>query len=155
MKYIILFASLFFTLISCEPNKQYSYYGEQIEIENSVAIANLESEMNGRDSANVKLEGVIVETCEKKGCWMTAKMNDGSDMRVTFKDYGFFVPKDGVEGKTFIAQGVAKKTITDVETLKHFAEDAGKSPEEIASITEPKEEITFIATGVAIEDSQE
>ncbi len=155
MRYFILCAAFVSTLISCETNKEYSYYGEQIEVNGSTALANLESEMEDRDSVNMDLEGVIVETCEKKGCWMTAKMKDGSDLRITFKDYGFFVPKEGVEGKNFVVQGIAKKTVTDVATLKHFAEDAGKSAEEIAKITEPKEEITFVATGVAIEKSQE
>ena len=155
MKYLILSAGLIFCLVSCEPQKEYSFYGEAIDTEQTIAINQLEAEMQGRDSSLVKLEGVIVETCEKKGCWMTAKLNDGSDMRITFKDYGFFVPKDGVEGKSFVAEGVAKKTVTDVATLKHFAEDAGKTEEEIAAITEPKEGITFVATGVAIEKPQE
>lgn len=155
MKNLLLSALIVITLFSCESQKEYSFYGEQIETDQAINIADLQSELGQKDSAMVRLEGVIVETCEKKGCWMTAKTEGGSDMRITFKDYGFFVPKDGVEGKTFIAQGVAKKTITDVETLKHFAEDAGKSAEEIASITEPKEEITFVATGLAIEETQE
>ncbi|MBK8328994.1 MAG: DUF4920 domain-containing protein [Bacteroidetes bacterium] len=30
--------------------------------------------------------------CQKKGCWMELKNNDGTTLRVTFKDYGF-MPK--------------------------------------------------------------
>jgi hypothetical protein len=37
-----------------------------------------------------------------------------------------------------------------VDDLKHFAEDEGKTPEEIAKITEPKEELKFLASGVKI-----
>ena len=37
-----------------------------------------------------------------------------------------------------------------VEHLKHYAQDAGKSKEEIAKITEPKDELTFIADGVIV-----
>ena len=84
-----------------------------------------------------------------KGCWMTLDGEEG-DVRVTFKDYGFFVPTEGQEGKTAVIEGVAVKTVTDVATLKHYAQDAGKSAEEIAAITEPREEIALIATGVAI-----
>ena len=47
-------------------------------------------------------------------------------------------------------EGVATLTETDVETLKHYAEDQGKSKEEVAAITAPKREITFEATGVVI-----
>jgi hypothetical protein len=35
--------------------------------------------------------------------------------------------------------------------LQHFAEDAGKSQEEITKITEPKVEMRLDATGVIIE----
>jgi hypothetical protein len=39
---------------------------------------------------------------------------------------------------------------TSVAELQHYAEDAGKSKEEIAKITEPKLELTFVADGVIV-----
>lgn len=83
---------------------------------------------------------------------MTVKTADSSTMRVTFKDYGFFVPKVGQEGKSAIFDGILTKKVTSVETLRHFAQDEGKSASEIESITEPIEEYTFVASGVLIED---
>jgi hypothetical protein len=41
-------------------------------------------------------------------------------------------------------------TETDVKTLRHYAEDQGKSKEEVEAITAPKKEITFEATGALI-----
>ena len=84
-----------------------------------------------------------------KGCWMTIDLENGEKMRVTFKDYGFFVPKD-IAGQKVVIDGYAYNSITDVETLRHFAEDAGSPQEEIDAITEDKQEITFVANGVAI-----
>ncbi|MCE2790741.1 MAG: DUF4920 domain-containing protein [Saprospiraceae bacterium] len=46
--------------------------------------------------------------------------------------------------------GKAYRETTSVEDLKHFAEDEGKSAEEIAAITEPKTELKFMASGVMI-----
>ena len=66
----------------------------------------------------------------------------------------FFVPKEGMGGNQAIIEGVVKRTITDVETQKHYAEDAGKSVEEIAGITAPKEELTFEASGVIILEAE-
>lgn len=43
---------------------------------------------------------------------------------------------------------MAYKSQTSVEELRHYAEDAGKSKEEIESITEPRIEYTFMADGV-------
>ncbi|MEM7552101.1 MAG: DUF4920 domain-containing protein [Bacteroidota bacterium] len=128
---------------------QDSFYGVTIDKEGATEIKDALKENN---DTHVKLKGEIVSTCAKKGCWMTMKVDDSEEIRVTFKDYGFFVPTEGVEGKTAVIQGDLKKEITDVETLRHFAEDAGKSKKEIAAITEPKEEFSFVATGVIIEN---
>ena len=49
------------------------------------------------------------------------------------------------EEKTAFIQGVAKKEIITVAELKHYAEDAGKSAEEIAKITEPEVTMSFEA----------
>lgn len=135
-----------------EENSKIQYYGEQITTNGVVSKIDLASFMEDKDSADVKLEGTILKTCEKKGCWMTVDLGNDREMRVTFKDYGFFVPKEGAEGKKTIVEGTIKRKVTDVETLKHFAEDAGKSQEEIDAISDPKEELTFVATGVIIKD---
>jgi len=37
-----------------------------------------------------------------------------------------------------------------VATLRHYAEDAGKSKEEIEKITEPETNLMFLADGVLI-----
>lgn len=75
---------------------------------------------------------------------------NGESMRVTFKDYGFFVPKNA-HGYPVVLEGEAVKVVTDVASLRHYAQDGGASAEEIENITEPKEEYTFVATGVLIQ----
>jgi len=70
---------------------------------------------------------------------------------VRFKDYGFFVPKEGVEGLRTVVKGKAKMDTISVDMLRHYAEDAGDSEEEILNITEPKYVLEFIAEGVLIE----
>ena len=77
------------------------------------------------------------------------ELPNGSKMRVTFKDYGFFIPTNS-QGFPITIEGVATLTETDVETLRHYAEDQGKSKEEVEAITAPKKEITFEATGALI-----
>ena len=131
---------------------QLQYYGEKISPDGAINSEALLSEMLESDSISTKLAANIEATCKMKGCWMDVAMADGSTMKVTFKDYGFFVPKEGVEGKEAIIEGYAKAVETDVETLKHYAKDAGKSQEEIDQITEPKKEIAFVATGVIIKE---
>lgn len=127
-------------------------YGAPITADGAMAMADFAKAIQGKDSLNAKLECEIITTCQKKGCWMDVKMADGTPMKVRFKDYAFFVPTGGVEGKHAIIQGQAMKEVTDVGALKHYAEDAGKSPEEIAKITEPETSWSFTAEGVIIRD---
>jgi len=96
-----------------------------------------------------KVKGTVTKVCEKKGCWMTLAQTDGEGIMIRFKDYKFFMPMD-IIGKDVVLEGTAQRTTTSVEELKHYAEDAGKSKEEIEKITTPKTAIEFIATGVLV-----
>jgi hypothetical protein len=51
-----------------------------------------------------------------------------------------------------VIDGFALVEVTPVDVLRHYAEDAKKSPEEIAAIKEPKREVSFEAAGVLILD---
>jgi len=139
---------LFFTLQSAQA--QTGFYGEELSDAKAIKATKLEETMVGKDAMKMKLKGEIAEVCQMKGCWMTVATGDGQTIRVTFKDYGFFVPKD-VAGKKTVIEGEAKMETVDVATLKHYAEDAGNSKEEIAAITEPETKLTFVASGVEIE----
>lgn len=124
-------------------------FGEAISEDGAVALSQLVSDLETKGEFEGKIVGKIKEVCSKKGCWMTIDLPNGETMRVTFKDYGFFVPKNS-QGFPVVIEGVATKTVTDVETLRHFAEDGGKSKEEIEAITQPKLEYAFEAVGVII-----
>lgn len=124
------------------------YFGEEISWEGAQDVASLLSLENPAEG-ELKVKGVITEVCQMKGCWMKLDLGNGETMRVTFKDYGFFVPKDAA-GREVVIEGIPSMNVTDVETLRHYAEDAGKSEAEIAAITEGKNELSFEAKGVVI-----
>ena len=124
-------------------------FGEPIDKKGAVSAKKLAQKMDKAESLNIKVKGTITEVCQAKGCWMTIDLGDDELMRVKFKDYGFFVPKDAA-GKTAVIQGVAKNEIIGVDELRHLAKDAGKSEKEIIAIDKPKEELTFVAEGVII-----
>ncbi|WP_051203629.1 DUF4920 domain-containing protein [Hugenholtzia roseola] len=125
------------------------YYGEKISAKGAVAASQVPTILSGKDSANVKVKGTIAECCTKKGCWLRVELGQGEDMLVKFKDYGFFVPLDS-ESRQIIMDGVVRKETISVETLRHYAEDAGKTAEEIEKITEPQTKYTFLAHGVIL-----
>ncbi|WP_439127523.1 DUF4920 domain-containing protein [Polaribacter sp.] len=128
----------------------YATFGDEISDNNALSkeqmLAKFET-MNVGDTVNVKFVSSIKEVCSKKGCWMKLPLAEETETMVRFKDYGFFMPLDS-QGKEVIVAGKAFVKITPVDELQHYAEDAGKSKEEIAKITEPKKEFAFEANGV-------
>lgn len=124
-------------------------FGAGVTAGNLLPIEKMESAMGDKKAADMKVTGEVVDVCKKKGCWMTLKTPSGESIRITFKDYAFFMPMD-IVGKKVALDGLAKKQTISVETLRHYAEDAHKSPEEVAKITEPKKELAFEAKGVVI-----
>ena len=143
MKKIIILALV---LTAC---KSASYFGDKISSENLVSYKDAKAQSFEKGSIETKIEGTILETCPKKGCWM--KMDMGSDtVLVRFKDYSFFVPTEGAEGKSAVIQGNLFVDTISVDMQRHYAEDAGKSKAEIEKITEPKLGLSFLAKGVII-----
>jgi hypothetical protein len=135
-----------------DPNQK--YFGEQTEETGAVSYDSMLTLIAGTDSLEIKVEGKVSAVCQAKGCWMdivSEKDSTLESMFVQFKDYAFFMPKD-LAGKKVVISGKAYREITSVDDLKHFAEDEGKTPEEIAKITEPREELKFMAAGVKILD---
>ena len=125
-------------------------YGKAISDKGGITVKALEEKFKSDSVYTGKITGEVVEVCEKKGCFIRLK-REGSDehVMVRFTDYGYFMPQD-IVGKTIVLEGQAKMKETSVAWLKHYAEDAGKSAEEIAKITEPKVDIEIIADGVVV-----
>ncbi len=132
---------------SAKPGVQ---YGKAIDKTDAIDVQALENKLSAESTYTGKIEGKVVEVCKKKGCFIRVQREgDGDPILVRFKDYGFFMPQD-IVGKTVVLEGEAKVKEVSVAQLQHFAEDAGKSADEIAKITEPKVDINIIADGVVV-----
>jgi len=125
------------------------YFGEKIAPENAISIADMKTQIGDKKEMNVKIMAKVEEVCQKKGCWMNLTDGNGNSIRVTFKDYGFFMPLNGA-GKTAIAQGIARVEETSIADLKEYAKDAGKTQSEIDAITQTEKELVFEASGVIL-----
>lgn len=99
-------------------------------------------------------EGEIVEVCSKAGCWVNVDAGNGETFMVRFKDH-FTIPPGTKPGTKAYFHGTAFNDTVSVELLQHFAEDAGKSPEEIAKITEPEFKLGFTADGIVLQKEEE
>lgn len=149
MKTIITFALALCVAMTAQAGD--NHFGKKIKAKGAISASELTQKMSGKETVEAKVSGTVESVCQMKGCWMKVKMEDGTSMRVTFKDYGFFVPKD-IAGKTVVFEGTAKLKTTPVAELRHYAEDAGKSKAEIEKITDPEKAVTFVADGVVVKD---
>ncbi len=129
----------------------YTAYGKKITDDAALNAATFKQKIEAlekNDTLTAKVSASIKKVCVKKGCWMTLDLGQDQEVRVTFKDYGFFVPLDAkgdaiIEGKAFVKE-------TSIDELKHFAQDAGKPESEIAKILAPKKTYAFVADGVLL-----
>ncbi len=95
----------------------------------------------------VIVEGVITRECTEKGCWMqVAPTADASGMRVTFKDYGFFIPQAMV-GRRARMEGMTKVTTHSKAAADHLiGEGAPLQRNADGTATE----VQFVASGVEL-----
>ena len=71
----------------------------------------------------VRVEARISQVCQKKGCFMIATAGDKA-VRISFRDYSFFVPTD-TSGKTVTLTGTVIERELSEKQAAHFREDAG------------------------------
>lgn len=124
--------------------------GEKLKGAPTVALAELlknPAQYNGKTVA-IK-DATVRRACEKKGCWMelaSAAADKGPGVRVTFKDYGFFVPLDSA-GRKAKVEGVVKLANLSEATAKHYEAEGATVPR--GADGKPSE-IQLEATGVEL-----
>ena len=95
----------------------------------------------------VILEGTVVKACQMKGCWMElAAAGAPRGIRVTFKDYGFFVPTDSA-GQVARLEGTFETNAFSREDADHLIEEGVslvRNPDGTAT------ELSFVASGVEL-----
>ena len=110
------------------------------------AVPLIELEDVGADNVGetVRVEARVSQVCQKKGCFFVA-VEGNTTVRVSFKDYGFFVPTD-VSGKRVAFVGeVIEKEVTK-EEAEHFAEDMGDASAAVV----PGKTYEIVATAVRV-----
>jgi len=95
----------------------------------------------------VVTEGLVEAACTNMGCWMEIAPEGGkSGLRVTFKDYGFFVPKDSKGMKARLEGVVEIKTLSKEEADHLASEGATLARNEDGTARE----LSFVANGVEL-----
>jgi len=99
---------------------------------------------------SVLVEGDVRRACTRRGCWM--ELSEASDpaapgCRVTFKDYGFFVPTDSAGSKARVEARVESKRLLP-ELVAHMESEGAKFAEKDADGS--AREVRLVASGVEL-----
>lgn len=98
----------------------------------------------------LQLDGAVRRACSRKGCWMELAAGSAPEQpgcRVTFKNYGFFVPTDSAGARALVEGEVQVRRVSATRVEHYEAEGArfpNKHPDGSA------DEVQFIATGVEL-----
>ncbi len=117
-------------------------FGEDIKLTKAIAM---DVAIKNMSKSEVLVKATVGKVCKKKGCWMTLN-NSQSEYRVTFKDYGFFVPFSLV-GKEVLVQGKIEKKVMSLKETRHYIEDEGGDP---SKVTKGRTEYRIVASGVKV-----
>lgn len=95
-----------------------------------------------------RVSAQVSGVCQNKGCWMTLTAPElKQEVRVKFKDYAFFLPRNAMGGKVDI-EGVLTERIMPQEEAQHYADDAAKAGEAPRKVDGPVQTYQLMATGV-------
>lgn len=112
-----------------------------------VDLADALSTIHAYMDTSVILEGSVRRVCQVKGCWMEL-VQDGAarGLRVTFKDYAFFVPTDS-DGHAARIEGVFETNVFSKRQADHLIEEGvalTRNPDGTAT------EVSFLASAVEL-----
>lgn len=132
-------------------------FGAGVKLTDSMPIATLLADPKAHVGQTVRVEGMIVDVCPKRGCWMDlAGTAPGQKVRFKVTDGEMVFPVDA-KGKYAVAEGVvAVNELTLEETKEYVAYQhaeygAEKTPE---SVTEPMVIVRLDGTGAMLRDKQ-
>lgn len=144
MKKIVLFGLLFSVNIAIsqesdevvqlsepvETGEDYEVYGSEFPDDAQFfALGYLIRNSNVFEGQEVATRGTIKQVCQKKGCFFI--LTDGeNEVRITFKDYEFFIPTNSAGKEVRLIGTFDVKELSEDEA-KHYAEDADEDPDKI------------------------
>lgn len=121
--------------------------GDKLSGRKPMPVADLLKSAASLDGKTVAVEGRVRKACERRGCWMELADDDKSPgVRVTFKDYAFFVPTDSA-GSSATVEGVVKVAELSEERAKHYESEGAMVPR--GEHGKPRE-VQLVATGVEL-----
>lgn len=135
-------------------SKSFTHYGEKMKLaaDKTVCIREVLANPKAYDGKFVRICGQVESVCAAKGCWMKMTYPGGGDtlfIKFSCPVNGRLIPMEAV-GHQAIVEGTFTAGEISEADARHYAEDAGKSPEEIARIVGPQLQLRMSAPAAII-----
>ena len=125
-------------------------YGAQLVPDKATLLADLLANPDSFRDRSITVTGQVRKACSRKGCWMelAGSTQEGTPgCRVTFKDYGFFVPTDSTGSRARV-QGTVVVDTLPAASVRHYEEEGAIFPGKKSDGTAP--EVRLVASGVEL-----
>ena len=128
-------------------------FGDKIKGTDIVDVAKVLDDPDRFADKAVLVQGRVRAACTAKGCWMElapSMQKEAPGSRVTFKDYGFFVPTTSA-GKVACVEGIVATKRVSPEEVKHMEGVGGRFTKKMSDGS--AREVRIVATGVELWDA--
>ncbi len=138
------------------PGKSTSF-GAGVTVAETTSIDKILAEPTAWNGKTVRVEGLVVDVCPKRGCWFEmAGEGTGAKLRFKVTDGEMVFPVDS-KGMHAVAQGQVAVKEMSLEESKQYAEYQAKEygkPYDPASITKPTQVVRIDGTGAVFRDKK-
>jgi hypothetical protein len=130
-------------------------FGAGVTLSDTVAVDKILAEPLAYQGKTVRVEGMVVDVCPKRGCWFEmAGEQPGSKLKFKVTDGEMVFPVDS-KGMYAVAQGTVSVKELSLEDSRQYAEYQAKEygkPYDPASITKPMQVVKLDGTGAVFRD---
>lgn len=134
------------TAAGAEPAPQGDAFGAALTLEATTPLAQVVARAEHYAKRPVLVRGTLTDVCQRKGCWTVIRDGD-AQVRVRFKEYGFFLPKDSI-GREALVEGVATIRTLSEQDARHYEQESRHGDPD--SVRGPRREVGFLASGVRL-----
>lgn len=118
----------------------------------TVALSTVLADVDAYDGRYMRVSGKVTAVCARKGCWM--RMGTGRSDETVFIKFncpieGRLIPMEAI-GRRAVVEGTIKVVEVSQDEARHYAEDAGKSAEEIAKIVGSQKELRMTSPSARV-----
>ena len=135
-------------------SQSFTYYGEKMKsaADKTTCIKDVFENPKDYDGKFARICGQVESVCAAKGCWMKLSYPGATDtlfIKFSCPVKGRLIPMEAA-GHLAILEGTFTATEISEAEARHYAEDAGKSPAEIAKIVGPQKQLRMSAPAAMV-----